>query len=121
MTYFPVYVDNGRSTTETSLTFMVQVGASWRIKISQIECDSQRRAPEGCLQYLTGVSGSFQSLGFNEANPGAITRFADYTICVRNEAGFCAIDYSVMAMTTVGLRNAAGTMAKNVRSHLNKK
>ena len=100
-------MDNGRSTSDTTLTFAIQAGASWRIKVSQIECNSKTRAPEGCLQFLTGVSGSFQSLGFNEANPMPIIRFADYTICVRNEAGYCAIDYSVKAMTTFRLSNVA--------------
>merc|ERR1711860_271667 len=25
---------------------------NWRIKVSQIECDSEYRAPQGCLQYF---------------------------------------------------------------------
>ena len=115
-------MDNGRSTSDTTLTFAIQAGASWRIKVSQIECNSKTRAPEGCLQFLTGVSGSFQSLGFNEANPMPIIRFADYTICVRNEAGYCAIDYSVamtMAMTTFRLSNVANVQkAVQVNTHV---
>ena len=39
----------------------VAFSRQWRIRITQYTCDSVERAPEGCLQYLTGISGKSDS------------------------------------------------------------
>ena len=38
----------------------VAFSRQWRIRITQYTCDSVERAPEGCLQYLTGISGKWE-------------------------------------------------------------
>ena len=35
----------------------VAYSRQWKIRITQYTCDSVDRAPEGCLQYITGISG----------------------------------------------------------------
>ena len=89
-----VYVETGRSTTATTLTFDSTMASSWRVKVSYIECNSRSRAPEGCLQYYTGVSGEFKSFSFNDMDTNMLFS-TDYCLCIRRENGFCSIDYSV--------------------------
>ena len=45
-----------------------------------------RRAPQECLQYFTGTSGSFQSYNYNSGN-GQLLDEQDYTTCFRQEEG----------------------------------
>merc|ERR1711997_314741 len=47
-----VYVDAGTATAAATLTFTLATAstATWRIKVSQIECSSEYRPPNGCLQ-----------------------------------------------------------------------
>ncbi|XP_003738338.1 uncharacterized protein LOC100905950 [Galendromus occidentalis] len=69
----------------------------WRIKISMIPCESQYRAPVGCLQFVTGIKGHVRSFNFNQRNE---SRFGylndlDYAICIRRERDMCSVTYSV--------------------------
>jgi hypothetical protein len=61
----------------------------WDIKITQVRCCD--RAPDGCLQYHYGVSGVLKSFNFDGWDQHLANQW--YTICVRMEAGFCAIKY----------------------------
>ncbi|OQR72619.1 hypothetical protein BIW11_01270 [Tropilaelaps mercedesae] len=69
----------------------------WRIKISMISCVSQHRAPVGCLQYQTGISGHVRSFNFNQRNETRLGYLngVDYAICFRRERDMCSITYSV--------------------------
>jgi len=91
-----IYVETGRSTTATTLTFDPTAASSWRVKVSYIECNNPRRAPEGCLQYFTGASGDFKSFSFNDMDTSMLLD-TDYSVCFRRERGFCSIDYSVQS------------------------
>ena len=109
--FFLVYVETGRSVTPTTLTFNPTMAASWRIKVSYIECNSRQRAPEGCLQYFTGASGEFKSFSFNDMDT-SILLDTDYTVCIRRESGFCSIDYSVQETGTGMEFELGAAMAK---------
>ena len=39
--FFLVYVEQGRSTTATTLTFTIATGGTWKVKVTQIECWKQ--------------------------------------------------------------------------------
>ncbi|XP_042869490.1 uncharacterized protein LOC122251539 [Penaeus japonicus] len=72
------------------------VNRSWNIKVTQIACDSQYRAPSGCLQYYTETSGYVESFNFDNAAPTDATGTRqianqDYGICVEMEDGYCGI------------------------------
>ena len=108
-------METGRSVTATTLTFNPTMAASWRIKVSYIECNNPRRGPEGCLQYFTGASGEFTSFSFNDMDTSLLLD-TDYTVCIRRENGFCSIDYSVQETGTgmefqLGMPNAQPGMA----------
>ena len=53
---------------------------AWRIRVDQFECDSPVLAPEGCLQYYTGIVGNVSSFNWKttantlaETNPNQIS------------------------------------------------
>ena len=79
---------------------MTGVNREWKIKVIQYECDSPSLAPEGCLQYFTGISGNVSSFNWkttdNVNTADASTHLAnqDYSICLRRENGYCAVEWS---------------------------
>ena len=74
---------------------------SWKIRITQHACDSPDTAPEGCLQYITGISGNVSSFNWklddnmNDASFSNHLANLRYSVCVRRESGYCSIDWSV--------------------------
>ena len=62
----------------------------FQIKVDQIACEATYRAPTDCVQYHTGLSGTFMS--FN--HPDYIPQGQHYAICIRQEEGHCSIAYS---------------------------
>ncbi|XP_042885176.1 uncharacterized protein LOC122261544 [Penaeus japonicus] len=95
-----MYVDLGRgTTTPASLTF-VTMGPSfdrkWKVKVTQIPCNTDYTAPSNCVQYYTGVSGKVMSYNF-DLTSGLELANQDYTICIRTEKNFCGIQYAACA------------------------
>ena len=92
---------------------------SWRVKVLQYSCDSPVLAPEGCLQYYTGISGNVSSFNFktgdntnpDNANndwPNHISNL-NYNICLRRESGYCAVEWSTGApYDEIGLLSLSG-------------
>lgn len=92
-----MYVETGRGSTDTaSLSFyMAQTGLrQWKVKVSQISCDADWRAPADCVQYFTGSTGEIQSYGFGS---GQMLLNQKYDNCVRQEKGFCKMVWSESA------------------------
>jgi len=71
---------------------------SLAIKISQIECNSKTKAPNGCLQYFTAAADTIQSFNYNSGD-GVHLSDQDYTACIRSARTTCAICYYVAADT----------------------
>jgi len=65
--------------------------ATWNIKISQLECGARWSPQSGCTQWFTGVTGTLQSYNFAG---GQHLANQDYSICIRQEAGYCNIEYT---------------------------
>eukprot|EP00096_Caligus_rogercresseyi_P003219 TRINITY_DN1591_c0_g1_i1.p1 TRINITY_DN1591_c0_g1~~TRINITY_DN1591_c0_g1_i1.p1 ORF type:complete len:354 (-),score=-14.50 TRINITY_DN1591_c0_g1_i1:207-1268(-) len=69
---------------------------SWDIKVTQVPCsETLSLPPDGCLQYFTGVSGTVKSYNF-----GVLLASTAYDNCIRNEIGFCSIQYTESASDT---------------------
>jgi len=105
-----VYVDAGTGTNGATLALTTVVASTadgtknWRIKVSQIECSSEWRAPQGCLQYFTGVTNIVTS--FNWDGTSATSRQLanqNYEICFRQEEGMCKINYNESPIGTAGV------------------
>jgi hypothetical protein len=97
LTGMHVYVEQGRSTTATTLTFTTAStsGITWKAKISQIECSSLSRADPDCNQYITGKSGTVNSYNW----PTTVLASKTHNICIRRELGSCGIQYNAYSAT----------------------
>ncbi|XP_040580159.2 uncharacterized protein [Lepeophtheirus salmonis] len=88
-----MYVEFGSG---NSITWSIVVGSDtsvnrlWNIKTSQIPCNSNFKAPNGCVQYFTGSSGTISS--YNRAGQ-RLPVGSTYQNCIRREDGKCAIEY----------------------------
>lgn len=86
--------------TTDSVTF----ARRWYFKMSQINCDSEYRAPQNCLQYYLDESGIVKSFNYGSgANNNLNTIGVDgtrqlintnYGICVRTGASSCSITWA---------------------------
>lgn len=76
----------GPSTATSTLT-----NRTWKIRVQFIECSSLSRPPTDCVQYFTGVSGTFQSYNFAATTPQAIAN-QNYLYCFRQEEGYCSMN-----------------------------
>merc|ERR1711963_560577 len=77
---------------------------SWRIKVSQIECDSTTRAPNGCLQYFLENTNTIQTFNWDGATAracadGGLLAAQDYRACIRQNAGMCSIQWAESVVT----------------------
>ncbi|OXA52202.1 uncharacterized protein LOC110852632 [Folsomia candida] len=104
-----IYIDYGTSDTITLNLLMsgtVQRERVWNIEILTIPCLSVVRAPPGCLQYFTGISGQVQSFNFQG---GTHLSNMDYSICVRPEDGMRFIDWAPCSPGDVRISGSPAT------------
>merc|ERR550519_2369507 len=66
--------------------------SAFTIKVTQIECNSKTKAPNGCLQYFTEDTGTIETFNYNSA-AGVLLVNQDYSSCVRTGRTYCAICY----------------------------
>merc|ERR1712012_38906 len=88
-----MYLAAGPAGTATTLTFTgpFRTATDFSIKVTQIECSSPVRAPDGCLQYFTEETGTIESFNFQGDH---LLENMDYTICIRDGESMCGIRYT---------------------------
>lgn len=109
-----IYIESGRVSTSTTLAFTIATtttGATFSIKVSQIECSSTMRAPTDCAQYFTGASGFIKSYNWDGSVNVAGTQF---THCFRRENGYCAIAYNEVNGQTIDTFQTDDTTGTNL-------
>merc|ERR1711971_918674 len=83
-----VYIPNSGLNDAATITITIGqgiFGRRWRIKTSRIECTNPSRAPEGCLQFFTGIGGQVTSFNYLDGvNPILISNLL-YSVCIRAE------------------------------------
>eukprot|EP00094_Tigriopus_californicus_P012154 TCALIF_11746-PA protein Name:"Protein of unknown function" AED:0.18 eAED:0.18 QI:249/1/0.87/1/0.28/0.37/8/0/200 len=93
-----MYVDMGTGCGNVVALNFAFNGASnerlWEIKATQIPCGSDYTPPDGCLQYHTELDGRFTTFNFLPTNDNHLAQ-QQYSICIRQEEGFCCIQYMV--------------------------
>ncbi|CAH2035196.1 unnamed protein product, partial [Iphiclides podalirius] len=102
-----IFVDfNGNAAITITVTASLATTFSrrWSLKLIQLGCDCPGIAPNGCLQYYTGTSGTINSFNYGSTANTALSSSLvtgtrqivnlDYGICIRMEAGYCGIQYS---------------------------
>jgi len=82
----------------------------WDIKVAQIPCYANYRAPVGCHQYLTTTSGKITSLNFykisgstpgsNLQNSGLELASQFIKTCIRRSKGMCCVEFAVCITDT---------------------
>lgn len=91
-----VYIDTGLGQSNPIIITVITSGATyprtWRIRVTQIPCQSVSKADQGCLQYHTGVYGRLKSFNFDTSTGRQLSN-QDYSVCVRTERNFCNIQY----------------------------
>ncbi|XP_053624375.1 uncharacterized protein LOC128683128 [Plodia interpunctella] len=114
-----IFVDfNGNTaiTITVSATLATTFSRRWNLKLIQLGCDCPGIAPNGCLQYYTGITGTISSFNYGVAANTALSASLvtgtrqianlNYGICIRMEAGYCAIQYAqtndVFSFTVTG-------------------
>ena len=97
-----IYVDIGAESGDSvKLAFTFQGESSlrsWEIKVGQIPCASSSAPPQGCLQWLTGLKGQLTTFNFASTEDNHLAN-QGYSICIRQEAGFCCVQYSTCIET----------------------
>ncbi|KAK8405007.1 hypothetical protein O3P69_001524 [Scylla paramamosain] len=97
-----MYVDLGRTSNTQAVLTVITMGPaferSWKVKVSQIPCNTDYTAPNGCLQYYQGVTGQIKTYNY-DVSTGLQLSNQDYTSCVRTERNFCGIQYTACADT----------------------
>ncbi|XP_059096032.1 uncharacterized protein LOC131890653 [Tigriopus californicus] len=100
-----MFVETGTSGDAAKISFTIaSSAATYQIKVTYYQCSSLNKAPANCVQYLTGVSGSFQSYNFQGM---VVNDNQNYLTCMRQERGYCSIQYSANAFNLLG--STAGT------------
>jgi len=94
------YVDlSSTSTDSATLSFVLgdTTVNQYKVKVTQYSCnDPGITIQNGCFQYFTGVTGTIDS--YNFANSAQLATL-EYNNCIRQEEGYCCIEYSVISFT----------------------
>jgi len=108
-TGYHMYVPASDACNEISATYgsaSTASTSSLAIKVSQIECNSARLAPAGCLQFFTQETGTIESFNYNSGTSVHLAN-QDYSSCVRQGRGQCATCYYSPTATPFGIGNSA--------------
>ncbi len=108
-----IYVDVSRTSVDAAVIdhdFSGSGSRFFRYKVSQIPCGKSYTPPSGCDMFHMGVAGTIKSYNFDgdyHLNEQC------YTICMRQEQGYCSIQYTTNARfkltgTATARRGASG-------------
>jgi len=111
-----VNINGGAGNNLTMLNFPTR--RAWKLKVSQVPCScgtkEVMKAPDGCLQYHSGISGNLKSFNYDGigcfsndhiCDPDNIKSCEfvagytgqlnnlDYTTCIEQEYGFCGTEF----------------------------
>lgn len=100
---YHMYIEFGTSASD-SITLTntwsatgIATAKNYNILARQICCTDSWKAPTGCTQYFTGLSGNVQSYGFAG---GQLLAGMNYQNCIRTEDGYCGIEWKQSSTTT---------------------
>jgi len=92
------YLDLSCTSTDSATLSFILGGTTnnqWKIKVTQYSClDEGVSSQQGCFQYHTGITGTIQSYNFAGGNQLV---GQNYKNCIRQEEGYCCIQYNVIS------------------------
>ena len=92
-----VYLDIGNSdssTVEFAFGTTSSTSRQWDVKVAQIPCGASYGPPDDCLQWSTGITGRITTFNFLNSG-GSHLNNQNYNHCVRQESGYCCVQYTV--------------------------
>lgn len=120
-----MYIYNDGAETAATITITLgsgTTGRKWKIKVTEIECDSTFCAPAGCLQYYTGSTGTITSFNYDSSATATnqMLLSQEYSACIRTEAGMCSFSVTParLGTTTPDAFYLAGKTASPVTTSL---
>ena len=75
---------------------------TWNIQVMQISCTATWKPQDGCSQWYTGTTGYVKSFNYDNSYHLANQQ---YTVCVRQELGYCSIGWTAVSTTSFQVRN----------------
>jgi len=110
-----MYVDTGMA-DGASTRIQISVNGEivglrkWKIKVSQLDCNTNYRAPQGCVQYFMEPSGTFQSYGYQNSQ---MLVNQQYATCFRKNLGMCTIKFAqtLLANDNTGVNQESSSFA----------
>lgn len=96
-----MYFESGRTSSLAGKIDILQGTGTgerrYNIKVSYIHCNSKVRAPSGCTQFFTGLTGTITSYNFagNQLLENQL-----YSNCIRQNEGYCSVLYSESQITS---------------------
>lgn len=118
-----IYADLGADSTDTAslaFTFDTTVTSgtyatsrTFEVKVTQIECSNPSRAPSGCLQYHTTMTGRLTTFNFDVSATARQVHLwsQEYSICIRQSSGMCCIEYTLCTDTSAWTLDGASLTA----------
>lgn len=96
--------------TITTLANALAVSQKWNIRVQQVACDSEWKAPRDCTQWFTASSGTVRSYNSRDATAANNKELTDQsmTICIRQNAGMCGVTLSAETFSVGDATAAAG-------------
>jgi len=108
--YVEVGPDSGATATLAFTFGTSTIARTWEIKVTQLECSNTNRPYDsGCLQYFTGTTGRIESFNYEGSNSVfQHLHSQNYEICIRKNAGYSCIEYSVCDSVATGFSVSSG-------------
>lgn len=105
-----VYVDfagDSPITVSVATSSSFSFNRRWHLHLQQVGCDSESRAPFGCLQYYQDASGTISSFNYDSSGSGQTNSIGvqgsrqlsnlAYGACIRTLPGQCSITWSLVS------------------------
>ncbi|KAG0716800.1 hypothetical protein GWK47_008838 [Chionoecetes opilio] len=99
--YYDLDPQGGAVKITVDRSVVASLTTAWNIQVAQIACDSEYRAPVGCLQYYTEHSNIISSFNFDGAATDTDTRQLadmDYGVCIRRADNYCSVAWVAYAL-----------------------
>jgi len=104
---------HGADPTVTVRTIASGTNEKWNIRLQQIACDSEWKAPRDCTQYILEDSGTIRSYNARHTTASSNQELThqDLNICFRQNKGYCGVIFSVNNFDVGSTIASAGNVA----------
>lgn len=109
-TGYHMYLESSDDCNTLEFTWTSTTTQNFKIHIMQIPCDAEWKAPQGCLQYFTGTTGTVYSYNYQAGTSHIANQ--NYLNCIRTEEGYCSISYTAIAFSVSSTAPVSTSLTK---------